>query len=147
MMVMRELFRYADKNMYIDKNRAKMEEAAEEKRINQSLLAKVKDMGYHFSDCLYCDAFMDKYRTLRASSEFFLAENGSYSGAVEQIVRKLTTDSTRNTIWTQLQIDYLKEHLTNKNFVHEISYQYRKGDFPLHGRLTVIFYDASYGWS
>lgn len=29
-------------------------------------------MGYHFSDCLYCDAFMDKYRTLRASSEFFL---------------------------------------------------------------------------
>ncbi len=28
---MRELFRYADKNMYIDKNRAKMEEAAEEK--------------------------------------------------------------------------------------------------------------------
>lgn len=139
---MRELFRYADKNMYIDKNRAKMEEAAEEKRINQSLLAKVKDMGYHFSDCLYCDAFMDKYRTLRASSEFFLAENGSYSGAVEQIVRKLATDSTRKTIWTQLQIDYLKEHLTNKNFVHEISYQYRKGDSPLHGRLTVIFCDA-----
>ena len=139
---MRELFRLADKNMYIDKNRAKMEEAAEEKRINQSLLAKVKDMGYHFSDCLYCDAFMDKYRTLRASSEFFLAENGSYSGAVEQIVRKLATDSTRKTIWTQLQIDYLKEHLTNKNFVHEISYQYRKGDSPLHGRLTVIFCDA-----
>ena len=60
--------------------------------------------------------------------KFFLAENGSYSGAVEQIVRKLATDSTRKTIWTQLQIDYLKEHLTNKNFVHEISYQYRKGD-------------------
>ena len=37
---MRELFRYADKNMYIDKNRAKMEEAAEEKRMNQRLLAK-----------------------------------------------------------------------------------------------------------
>ena len=139
---MRELFRYADKNMYIDKNRAKMEEAAEEKRINQSLLAKVKDMGYYFSDCLYCDAFMDKYRTLRASSEFFLAENGSYSGAVEQIVRKLATDSTRKTIWTQLQIDYLKKHLTNENFVHEISYQYRKGNSPLHGRLTVIFCDA-----
>uniref|UniRef100_UPI003A920E0A GGDEF domain-containing protein n=1 Tax=Holdemanella biformis TaxID=1735 RepID=UPI003A920E0A len=109
-LTMRELFCQADKNMYIDKNRAKMEEAAEEKRINQSLLAKVKDMGYHFSDCIYCDAFMDKYRTLRASSEFFLAENGSYSGAVEQIVRKLATDSTRKTIWTQLQIDYLKEH-------------------------------------
>ena len=28
---LRELFRYADKNMYIDKNRAKLEEAAKEK--------------------------------------------------------------------------------------------------------------------
>ena len=139
---MRELFRYADKNMYIDKNRAKMEEAAQEKRINQNLLARVKDMGYHFSDCLYCDAFMDQYRALRASSEFFLAEDGNYSGAVEQIVHKLATDSTRKTIWTQLQLDYLKEHLTNENFVHEISYQYREGDSPLHGRLTVIFCDA-----
>ena len=46
---MRELFRYADKNMYIDKNRAKMEEAAEEKRMNQRLLAKVKEMGYQLS--------------------------------------------------------------------------------------------------
>ena len=59
-----------------------MEEAAEEKRMNQRLLAKVKEMGYQFSDCLYCDVFMDQYRVLRASSKFFLAEDGSYSGAV-----------------------------------------------------------------
>lgn len=44
-----------------------MERAAEEKRMNQRLLAKVKEMGYQFSDCLYCDVFMDQYRVLRAS--------------------------------------------------------------------------------
>ena len=139
---MRELFRYADKNMYIDKNRAKMEEAAEEKRLNQRLLAKVKEMGYQFSDCLYCDAFRDQYRVLRASSKFFLAEDGSYSGAVEQIVHKLATDSTRKMIWTQLQIEYLKEHITKDNYSHEISYQYQEGESALHGRLTVIFCDT-----
>ena len=139
---MRELFRYADKNMYIDKNRAKMEEAAEEKRMNQRLLTKVKEMGYQFSDCLYCDAFMDQYRVLRASSKFFLAEDGSYSGAVEQIVHKLATDSTRKMIWTQLQIDYLKENVTKENDIHEISYQYQEEESLLHGRLTTIFCDT-----
>lgn len=29
---------------------------------------------------------MDQYVVLRASSEFFLADDGSYSGAVEQII-------------------------------------------------------------
>ena len=139
---MRELFRYADKNMYIDKNRAKMEEAAEEKRLNQRLLAKVKEMGYQFSDCLYCDAFMDQYRVLRSSSKFFLAEDGSYSGAVEQIVHKLATDSTRKAIWTQLQIKYLKEHVTEEHDTHEISYQYTEEENLLHGKLTIIFCDT-----
>lgn len=139
---MRELFRYADKNMYIDKNRAKMEEAAEEKRMNQRLLAKVKEMGYQFSDCLYCDVFMDQYRVLRASSKFFLAEDGSYSGAVEQIVHKLATDSTRKKMWSQLQIDYLKEHMTEEQPIHEISYKYTEEDVTIHGRLTGIFCDT-----
>ena len=139
---LRELFRYADKNMYIDKNRAKMEEAAEEKRMNQRLLAKVKEMGYQFSDCLYCDVFMDQYRVLRASSKFFLAEDGSYSGAVEQIVHKLATDSTRKKMWSQLQIDYLKEHMTEEQPIHEISYKYTEEDVTIHGRLTGIFCDT-----
>lgn len=42
---MRELFRYADKNMYIDKNRAKMEEAAEEKRDESATTGKSKGDG------------------------------------------------------------------------------------------------------
>ena len=74
---MRDLFRQADKNMYVDKNRAKMLEAAEKQNENIRLLDTVKQQGYSFSDCLYCDALLDQYRVLRADSEFFLAEEGS----------------------------------------------------------------------
>lgn len=70
---MRELFRLADKNMYVDKNRAKMEEAAEVQRQNYQLLDEIKGKGYQFTDCIYCDALLDEYRVLRASSTFFLA--------------------------------------------------------------------------
>ena len=52
------------------------------------LYTSVKQQGYSFSDCLYCDALLDQYRVLRADSEFFLAEEGSYTGAVEQIVQE-----------------------------------------------------------
>lgn len=63
---MRELFRYADKNMYIDKNRAKMEEAIKEKQINLSVLRFIKEKGFSFTDCVYCDGLQDQYRVLRA---------------------------------------------------------------------------------
>ena len=53
---LRELFRYADKNMYIDKNRAKLEEAAKEKKLHLELLSSIRSQGFHFSDCIYCDA-------------------------------------------------------------------------------------------
>ena len=65
---MRELFRLADKNMYIDKNRAKMEEAAEKQRMNIRLLEEITEKGFQFTDCIYCDALLDQYYVLRASS-------------------------------------------------------------------------------
>ncbi len=108
---MRELFRLADKNMYVDKNRAKMEEAEARQRKDRSILAWVREQDCNFSDCMYCDAMLDQYRVLRAGSEFFLAEEGSYSGAVEQIVQILSTDSTRKDMWTKLQIAYVQAHL------------------------------------
>ena len=73
---MRDLFRQADKNMYIDKNRAKMLEAAEKQNENIRLLEQIKRQGIRFR--LYCDALLDQYRVLRADSEFFLAEDGSH---------------------------------------------------------------------
>ena len=112
---MRELFRLADKNMYVDKNHAKMEEAAERQRKNRSLLAWVREQEYYFTDCIYCDAMLDQYRILRAGSEFFLAEEGSYSGAVEQIVQILATDDTRRDMWRKLQIDYIQIHLSKES--------------------------------
>lgn len=68
----RELFRHADQNMYIDKNRAKMEEAAAERKISLEALDVVKKKGYHFSNCIYCNARQDQYRILRAVSGFSL---------------------------------------------------------------------------
>lgn len=137
---MRELFRLADKNMYVDKNHAKMEEAAERQRKTQSLLAWVREQEYYFTDCIYCDAILDQYRILRAGSEFFLAEEGSYSGAVEQIVQILATDDTRRDMWRKLQIDYIQIHLDKEN---EIIQPYLSDNvLPVkRGRMTILDVD------
>lgn len=138
---MRDLFRQADKNMYVDKNRAKMAEAAALQQQNRRILAQVEALGYHFSDCLYCDAMLDQYRVLRASSDMFLAENGSYSGATEQIINALATDATRSELRSKLQLDYLRETLGPDK--QPVSIFYRSDE--RHGRLTVLFPDADGG--
>ena len=136
---MRELFRLADKNMYIDKNRAKMEEAAEKQKMNIRLLEEITAKGYQFTDCIYCDAFLDQYYVLRASSRFFLAEDGSYSGAVEQIVQELGMDENRKSMRNELQIPYLAEQLGDKGEKIELLYQYRRENSIRRGRMTVLF--------
>ena len=73
---MRDLFRFADKNMYIDKNRAKMEEAAAKQKMNIQILENISAQGYEFSSCMYCDALLDQYYVLRSGSKFFLADDG-----------------------------------------------------------------------
>ena len=138
---MRELFRLADKNMYVDKNRAKMEEAAEVQRQNYQLLDEIKGKGYQFTDCIYCDALLDEYRVLRASSTFFLAEDGSYSGAVEQIVQELSNHETRKELWKNLQLSNLKQNLSEQQRKIELAYHgaERAGDQEQHGRITILF--------
>ena len=136
---MRELFRLADKNMYIDKNRAKMEEAAEKQKMNIRLLEEITAKGYQFTDCIYCDALLDQYYVLRASLRFFLAEDGSYSGAVEQIVQELGMDENRKSMRNELQISYLAEQLGDKGEKIELPYQYRKENSIRRGRMTVLF--------
>ena len=136
---MRELFRLADKNMYIDKNRAKMEEAAEKQKMNIRLLEEITAKGYQFTDCIYCDALLDQYYVLRASSRFFLAEDGSYSGAVEQIIQELGTDENRKSMRKKLQISYLAEQIKDKGEKLELPYQYRKEDSICRGRMTALF--------
>ena len=57
--------------MYINKNHVKREEAAAEKRLDFQLLKQVNRLHRSFSDCLYCDARLDTYRTIRACESFF----------------------------------------------------------------------------
>lgn len=138
---MKDLFRYADKNMYVDKNRAKMKEAADKRRIRSRLLQSVKEKGFHFTDCLYCDAIVDQYVVLRASSEFFLADDGSYSGAVEQIIQELAEEEKRRELWEKLQLSEIRETLTEEHQVEEYFYCHKDGDRVLRGRITLLLPD------
>ena len=139
----KDLFRYADKNMYVDKNQAKMKEAADKRKLKHQLLDYVKEKGFHFTDCLYCDALMDQYVVLRASSEFFLADDGSYSGAVEQIIQELAGEKEQKTLWKNLQISTIQEQLTEKHKVIEYPYYNQKNDRILRGRITLLFVNLS----
>ena len=58
---------------------------------------------------------MDQYEILRSSTGYFLAEDGSYSGAVEQIVEELATDRVRKEFWETLQLTSLERQLTKDN--------------------------------
>ena len=139
---MRDLFRYADKNMYIDKNRSKIEEAAATKRLHLRLLDSVKEQGFHFSACLYCDALQDQYQVLRAGSNFFLADDGSYSGAVEQIVDAFSEDGHRKDLWQPLQLSALQARLTGEQNRLDLPLRYTSETGVQHGRLTLLFTDA-----
>ena len=119
---MRELFCQADQNMYIDKNQSKINEATEKRDLILRVIQQLKDKGYNFSDCIYCDAKIDAYFTLRASYSFFLAEDGIYSGAVEQILNELFEENKKEEYRHVLQLDYLNECLTKENPVLEISF-------------------------
>ena len=138
---MKDLFRYADKNMYVDKNQAKMKEAADKRRLRRRLLQSVKEKGFHFTDCLYCDAILDQYVVLRASSEFFLADDGNYSGAVEQIIQELAEEEKRRELWEKLQLSEIREKLTEEHQVEEYFYCHKDGDRVLRGRITLLLPD------
>ena len=139
---LRELFRHADKNMYVDKNRAKREEAEAQKLQDQQLLQGVNAHGYQFSDCLYCDALLDQYRAPRTSSGFFLADDGSYSGAVEQIVNEYAVSATRKTMREALQLSTLSAALSAEHPKQELELDFETDGVTQRGRLTLLFCDA-----
>lgn len=133
---MRELFNCADKNMYINKNHVKREEAAAEKHQGYQLLKLLNQHGSNFSDCLYCDARMDTYRAIRSSENFFLASDGAYSGAVEQIIEEQVEKSSQADIREGLQISELQKKMHTKKDVLE--YEYNIGKQGAYNRLTLI---------
>ena len=139
---MRDLYILADKNMYINKNHVKREEALAEKKLDRRLLKSMKKYGSNFSDCLYCDARQDAYRVIRASEAFFLAADGSYSGAVEQIAEERVAQEDRKAVRSKLQLTALREALSEKNRVVELQHKIFGANSADYGRLTAIFVDA-----
>ena len=137
---MRTLFAEADKNMYINKNHMKLEEAALIREQDQKLLRRVNVLGKPFSDCLYCDAKRDSYRTIRRSDNFFLAKEGNYSGAVKQIIEEQVTEEDRSNVESMIRKETLNEILSQDNPVGEVQYQYQGKD-TVYGRITVIYVD------
>ena len=133
---MQELFNYADKNMYINKNHVKREEAAAQRQLDYKLLKLLNMHGKTFTDCLYCDVKLDTYRTIRANNNFFLASDGSYSGAAEQIVKEKIGKQNKDRFGQCLKISYLCEKMRTKEDVMELKYDVNEQDS--YSRLTFI---------
>ncbi len=133
---MQELFNYADKNMYINKNHVKREEAAAQRQLDYKLLKLLNMHGKNFTDCLYCDIKLDTYRTIRANNNFFLASDGSYSGAAEQIVKEKIGKQDKDRFGQCLKISYLCEKMRTKEDVMELKYDVNEQDS--YSRLTFI---------
>ena len=106
------------------------------KRLDFHLLKLLNRYGRNFSDCLYCDAHMDTYRALRASADFFLASDGSYSGAAEQIAAERGARADRANIRQSLQVSELSGKLQAEGDLLEL--QYDTNGQGLYSRLTLI---------
>lgn len=141
-LTMRELFCQADKNMYIDKNQAKIKEANQKRNLILNVIQQLKEKGFNFSDCIYCDAKADAYFTLRAGYSFFLAEDGNYSGAIEQILNELFNEDKRKDYRHVLNMDSLNKHVTKENPVFEIPYCHQVNHTELKGKIIVVYLDS-----
>lgn len=145
---MRELFAKADKHMYIQKNHAKRKEAEAERRLSLRLLKMLSRYRKNFADCLYCDLKMDAYRTIRARSDFPLASEGSYSGAVQQLVEEIEGEE-RERIQSALSKESLEKSLLHREDALDLSFTPKEGaelrrlvvipvDFDCEGQLHHV---------
>ena len=141
-LTMRELFCQADKNMYIDKNQAKIKEANHKRNLILNVIQQLKEKGFNFSDCIYCDAKADAYFTLRAGYSFFLAEDGNYSGAIEQILNELFNEDKRKDYRNVLNVDSLNKHVTKDNPIFEIPYYHQLNNTEMKGKIMVVYLDS-----
>ena len=141
-LTMRELFCQADKNMYIDKNQAKIKEANHKRNLILNVIQQLKEKGFNFSDCIYCDAKADAYFTLRAGYSFFLAEDGNYSGAIEQILNELFNEDKRKDYRNVLNVNSLNKHVTKDNPIFEIPYYHQLNNTEMKGKIMAVYLDS-----
>ena len=151
---MRELFAKADKHMYIQKNHAKRKEAEAERRLSLRLLKMLSRYRKNFADCLYCDLKMDAYRTIRARSDFPLASEGSYSGAVLQLVEEIE-GADRERIQSALSKESLEKSILHSEDALDLSFTPKEGaelrrlvvipvDFDREGHLHHVLLAFQY---
>lgn len=145
---MRELFAKADKHMYIQKNHVKRKEAEAERRLSLRLLKMLSRHRKNFEDCLYCDLKMDAYRTIRARTDFPLASEGSYSGAVLQLVEEIE-EADRERIQSALSKEALEKSILHSEDALDLSFTPKEGaelrrlvvipvDFDAEGQLYHV---------
>lgn len=77
---------------------------------------------------------------IRASEAFFLAADGSYSGAVEQIAEERVAREDRKAVRSKLQLTALCEALSEKNRVVELQHKIFGENSADYGRLTAILW-------
>lgn len=121
---MRELFAKADKHMYIQKNHAKRKEA--ERSLSLRLLKMLSRYRKNFANCLYCDLKLDAYRTIRARSDFPLASEGSYSGAVQQLVEEIE-GADRERIQSALSKEALEKSILHSEDALDLAFTPKEG--------------------
>lgn len=128
--------------MYIDKNQAKIKEANHKRNLILNVIQQLKEKGFNFSDCIYCDAKADAYFTLRAGYSFFLAEDGNYSGAIEQILNELFNEDKRKDYRNVLNVDSLNKHVTKDNPIFEIPYYHQLNNTEMKGKIMAVYLDS-----
>lgn len=128
--------------MYIDKNQAKIKEAKQKRNLILNVIQQLKEKGFNFSDCIYCDAKADAYFTLRAGYSFFLAEDGNYSGAIEQILNELFNEDKRKDYRNVLNVDSLNKHVTKDNPIFEIPYYHQLNNTEMKGKIMAVYLDS-----
>lgn len=102
-LTMRELFCQADKNMYIDKNQAKIKEAKQKRNLILNVIQQLKEKGFNFSDCIYCDAIeMDEKKQLMRYYDQLkqsILENANYIEALMNMAQSIfSVNLTQNQI-------------------------------------------------
>lgn len=106
------------------------------------MIQQLKEKGFNFSDCIYCDAKADAYFTLRAGYSFFLAEDGNYSGAIEQILNELFNEDKRKGYRNVLNVDSLNKHVTKDNPIFEIPYYHQLNNTEMKGKIMAVYLDS-----
>ena len=79
---------------------------------------------------------------MRAGYSFFLAEDGNYSGAIEQILNELFNEDKRKDYRNVLNVDSLNKHVTKDNPIFEIPYYHQLNNTEMKGKIMAVYLDS-----